>query len=65
MGATSEEETMKILNEHDHQMKLISARNERTKMEQIQSFKRKLDARQKKRRAEVREVLVVHVKAYT
>ena len=56
IGTTSEEEALKILNEHDHQMKLIDARNERTRMEQMESFKKKLDARQKKQRTAVREV---------
>ena len=60
IGTTSEEEAMKILNEHDHQMKLIDARNERTRMEQMESFKRKLDARQKKRRTAVQEVCALY-----
>ena len=58
IGATSEEEALKILNEHDHQMKLIDARNERTRMEQMESFKKKLDAHQKKRRTVPQEVIV-------
>ena len=56
IGTTSEEEAVKILNEYDHQMKLIDARNEQTRMEQMESFKKKLDARQKKRRTAVQEV---------
>ena len=58
IGTTSEEEASKILSEHDHQMKLIEARNERTRMEQMESFKKKFDARQKKRRTAVQEVCV-------
>jgi hypothetical protein len=59
MSTSSEEEAEKILNEHDHQMKLIDARNERTRIEQMESFKKKLDARQKKRRTAVQEVCVL------
>lgn len=59
MGTTSEEEALKILTEHDHQMKLIDARNERTRMEQMESFKKKLDARQKKQKPAVQEVGVL------
>lgn len=59
IGTTSEEEALKILNEHDHQMKLIDARNERTRAEQMESFKKKLDARQKKRRAVPQEVTIL------
>ena len=50
IGTTSEEEALHLLNEHDHRMKLIDARNERTKAEQMESFKKKLASRQKKKR---------------
>lgn len=59
ISTTSEEEALKILNEHDHQMRVIEARNERTRMEQMESFKKKLDARQKKRKTTGQEVYIL------
>ena len=40
ISTTSEEEVLKILNEHDHQMRVIEARNERTRKNGKQLAKR-------------------------
>ena len=50
MNTTSEEEALQVLNEHNHRINLIEARNELSKAEQLESFMRKLKARQKKKR---------------
>ena len=47
--ATSEEELSHILNEHNHRMNVLEARNERSKSEQLESFKSKLQARRNRR----------------
>lgn len=50
IGVTSEEEALHILNEHNHRMNIIEARNELSKAEQLESFRRKFNARQKNKR---------------
>ena len=47
--ATSEDEVSQILNEHNHRMNVLEARNEQSKSQQLQSFKAKLCSRQNRR----------------